>query len=103
MSLSVRRLGDISRRSNMATPIRKATQTIRDGASAPRSCHITESSLRPAADDAPGGLVSSRAQRRCSFSPFWLETQQHAGVAERVGLYPLQVEKLRHALVIGTQ
>ena len=66
---SARRFGDISRRSNIATPMRKATQTTSGGVSAARSVHIAGSSPQPAPDDAPAGLVSSRAQRRCSFFP----------------------------------
>src|ERR1700722_12706754 len=87
----------------MTTPIRKATQTTSGGVTAARSCHIAESSLRNRGEPCPAGLVSSRPQRRCSLFPPRLESQQHAGVAERVGFYPAQIEKLRHALVIGTQ
>src|SRR5689334_18283173 len=103
--------------------MRKATHTTSGGVSAARSDHMAASSLRPysrpfsrsfslavelalgraAPDCGAARLVPSETQRRCSFSPAWLQPQQHAGVAQRVGLYPLQVEKLRHAFVIGTQ
>src|SRR6201992_603693 len=83
--------------------MRNARQTIRGGATAARSCHIAGSSPAPSGDRAPAGLVSSRAQRRCPYPAPRLEMQQHACVAERVGLYAVQVEKLGDALVIGAQ
>jgi len=50
----------------------------------------------------PAGRAVSGATPMLIF-PARLQPQQHAGVPECVGLYPLQVQKLRHALVIGAQ
>ena len=61
------RLGPICRRRKMTRPMMNATQTTSGGVSAARSCQIAPPSRQPAADSVPAGLVSSRAQRRCSF------------------------------------
>jgi hypothetical protein len=47
-----------------------------------------------AVQPAPGHVISEYVR---------LEAQQHAGVAESVGFYPLQVEKVRDAIVIRPQ